>query len=85
MPEEGVVLQPVAAAARWQFGYKGKSCSLSEPVLFIASLVGESGLVMQRDGLMGFGSLVCVLCFYCRNIYPKKKQNIFIFFLVLTS
>lgn len=40
MPEEGFVLQSVAAAARWQFGYKSKSWLLSEHVLFIITLNG---------------------------------------------
>lgn len=48
MPEEGAVLQSVAAAARWQFGYKGKSWLLSERVLFIASMVGLTCNVMDQ-------------------------------------
>lgn len=40
MPGEGVELQSVAAAARWQFGYKSRSWLLSACVLFIMSLNG---------------------------------------------
>lgn len=47
MPEEGAVLRSVAAAAQWQFGYKGKSWLLSECVLFIAGMVGLTCNVMD--------------------------------------
>lgn len=51
MPEEGVALQSVAAAAQWQFGYKGKSWLLSERVLFMASRVGLTCNMMDSLAL----------------------------------